>query len=312
MDQMRSYTRNRLLYEEDALVPPGKGKAPKYQTHRRKYRKLKRLADKKGLDLDRLLLRRKSDCEWERLCQSHGKLALWSGGWLGSDFQYVVEILDTFKQRHKVGTYSYKQKRYVDTWESHRAVHVRVVGYSHIHHTDAPYDNALPLNHEQIVSPRQLGVWQLDRHETPKAKTIQALVAAKKAFCQKCIDGNRETLAAPPTFKEAHRWAENGVKMWTRTLERWEEWEAAQRKLGHVDLTDPRVRILLRAVRDNPALSQLQLWDAYLFRHAGTLNFGYVERMMPRLLRRKYIFKGKKHALWLYQRGIAFLGAVDR
>jgi hypothetical protein len=315
---LRPQTRERLLEEEGAWVPKGRreDRSPKWRARLRKHRKLKRQAQKQGIELDTLLLRRKGDRRWDRLQQALGEQTIWVGS---HPYRYAVEILECFKDRRPYSTYSYTQKRMVTKYESHRVVRVRVLGLTRIRGTHAPSPPPLPVGHEALVSPRNLDVWRLDSGYPVEAKPLPVLVAEKITYCQGIIDRDQRLLnhadslaARGGESSQVLTWAKLGVQSWTEAREGWERFGATLQRMGHLDPTDPRVVLLLQAVEAHPGCTQSQLWNETLHQQFdgsgnGRFNFSYVERMMPRLQRWNYIHKQKGHQLTLTPRGRALL-----
>lgn len=76
-----------------------------------------------------------------------------------------------------------------------------------------------------------------------------------------------------------------------------------------LDTTDRRVQIILRALRDHPDYSNGELWELVLYKHfegyggKGKFNFGYVERIMPRLRKAGLIERGERYRMRLTPTG---------
>lgn len=323
--EMRPVTRDRLLHEEGAFCAPRDQKDPEMRKRRRKYRKLRRMAEKQGIDLGRLLLRRKADRQWEQIKASVGQRTLWREDYR---YAYVVEIVRVFRERVETSRYNQKIGKYRPGYETRRAVHVRVLGVERIHDTSAPtltWDAPYPVGAEAIALPRSLDVWRLHPDVQAmyplKIRTVKALVEEKIAYCQGIIDKDQRTLDHADAVEERGgnasellSWARSGIKMWTQTRKGWESYLETYRKMGRLDLEDPRVLLLLQAISDYPDRPQMELWDLTLSKHfdgqgKGRFNFSYVERMMPRLQRWRFVLKGKRNALRLGMRGHRLLAA---
>lgn len=76
-----------------------------------------------------------------------------------------------------------------------------------------------------------------------------------------------------------------------------------------LDVTDDRVQWVLRAVGKHPDCSISELWFLELqgrfsgYTGEGSFNFGFIERMAPRLHREGYVEKGERHRFRLTEKG---------
>lgn len=103
---------------------------PEYRKAIRKFRKLKRKAEKKGIDLDTLLLRRRSDRIWQtwtNAIEDGRVLRMWH-----YHISYAVRPIEAFKERIEEKKWVYSKKKHVTVGRTQRTIRVEVVGYHDI------------------------------------------------------------------------------------------------------------------------------------------------------------------------------------
>lgn len=80
--------------------------------------------------------------------------------------------------------------------------------------------------------------------------------------------------------------------------------------MAKLDTADRRVQLILRALRDHPDYSSGELWELVLWKHGegyggkGRFNFGYIERIMPRLREAGLLVRGKRYRMRLTEAGV--------
>lgn len=79
-----------------------------------------------------------------------------------------------------------------------------------------------------------------------------------------------------------------------------------------LDLTDTRIQLVLRAVRNHPDCNTSELWFLELSKRGegytgkpGVFNFNYVERVLPKLREAGLIVRGTKFRMSLTAAGHA-------
>ncbi|MDB4278935.1 hypothetical protein N9917_04975 [Deltaproteobacteria bacterium] len=81
--------------------------------------------------------------------------------------------------------------------------------------------------------------------------------------------------------------------------------------MAAIDFTDNRVQIVLRGIRDHADCSLSELWFLEWNRHftgytgKGKFNHGFVERMVPRLIKSGFVLRARKNRLSLTAEGLA-------
>lgn len=194
-------SRAMLLEKEGSITGPLSTRADK-----RRYRKLCRQAEAQGLSFDVLLLRRDADRRWALFEGSVGVQTVYHS----YPIHYVVQIEETFRERHRHLTYSYRLKRPVPEERSSRRVRLTVIGIDRISGTSPSYMREGPLEFgtELVVPPRELDAWRLTALQRPEAGiTFATKVEEKIAYCQEIIDrGDPEDLYTQSWIQTKEGW----------------------------------------------------------------------------------------------------------
>ena len=80
--------------------------------------------------------------------------------------------------------------------------------------------------------------------------------------------------------------------------------------MAGVNLSDNRVQILLRGIRDHPDCTTGDIWHLDWqkritgYHGKGSFNYGFIERRMPRLIKGGYVVRGAKYRLSLTDAGL--------
>ena len=175
---MRKRQRTNLLYEEGALDRAS-------SSAKRKYRKLRRMSQRHGIDLDALLIQRRNERRWTEVKRRVGTTALYC---CWDSAIYVVEVQDAYKAR--IGR------------ETTPEVRLRVCG---IYDLQVAQPTRLVHKVDDIIEDGYRSILLAD---SPVAKSLEDVVQEKIGHAMKCAN-------TPDT-----QWRD----MWLKTAASWEVW----------------------------------------------------------------------------------------
>lgn len=137
----------RMLWAEGAWPNPLTMDDEDLRAARRKYRKLRRLAEKKGHSLDLLLLRRESDRVLNKARENIGKMMRY-GSFDGCS--YYVRVIREERQRMPGAVNPYYPSNYPYTRPVFRIRFEGILAWMDPHHTPLPQGTEMLVKHRQI------------------------------------------------------------------------------------------------------------------------------------------------------------------
>jgi hypothetical protein len=193
-----------LLHQEGAYVSP-RSYAAKYRDidreTKRKFRKLKRMAEKQGIKVETLLLRRhgRRRLETFRRMAANGACMEWKD----HGYSYCCEILRVYKKN---------RTRYVE---------LKVVGYTKVHYwhisSYPPRQEPLPKGTTFSELMRRIPDWRLSPAYIPDPQPLSELAQRWLDHCADCRD--KDPAGGDPTMEARmlETW-QDGVKAWTQWI----------------------------------------------------------------------------------------------
>lgn len=204
---------------------------PEYRKAIRKFRKLKRKAEKQGLDLDTLLLRRRSDRIWQTwtdAVEDGQAMKMWH-----HHVSYAVRPVEAFKERIEEEKWVYSKEKFVKVGRTQRTIRVEVIGYHDIHYSNTALHPPHWWSTKPVFTVGETFTRPLStlRHPWPPRAKIRPLAECIQKRADYCRDRQQkyqhkvETVPREKWFTDYERdvvtWGE-GYDRWMRFKEEFE------------------------------------------------------------------------------------------